>query len=243
MAAESMRPYFRPSLSAAGAAKSAPKKVPADKMETIRESSEGVIPSLPGLLNCWTQKGIAKMPLIVPVSFSCDGELHYSKVKLAKCTHITEEHAAKRDKETDADGRPGFSSSLGWTVEQRHCDSGEIAAQEQCHTRESTRIRMKSCSAEEREKQQCSEESAYRAHGIPTRSNKRLLISCLCTFKCSVPRTPESRGTPWVPTGPIHCGVWGMNRFGSRSDTQNHSDCDRQVVQRLTRLVQLHLLV
>jgi hypothetical protein len=48
MAADAMRPYFRPSLSAVGAARRAPIKVPADRIETINESSPAESDVCPG---------------------------------------------------------------------------------------------------------------------------------------------------------------------------------------------------
>jgi hypothetical protein len=49
IAAEAMRPYFRPRISAVGAARRAPRKVPAERIETIRESSPAEREVWPGL--------------------------------------------------------------------------------------------------------------------------------------------------------------------------------------------------
>lgn len=68
MPVAAMRPILRPSRSPNGEADRAPKKVPADRMETIRESSDAE--SLPSgeVENCFSQYGMARIPEMVPVS-------------------------------------------------------------------------------------------------------------------------------------------------------------------------------
>lgn len=63
--------HLRPRMSAVGAPKRAPKKVPADRIETTRDSVEEVIPYVPSgrrwpkVLSHW---GITLTPPITPVS-------------------------------------------------------------------------------------------------------------------------------------------------------------------------------
>lgn len=71
---EAIKPMRRPMASATGAAVSAPKKVPAERIETIVADCDAVTSRWPLLftkpvekVSC--QKGIARMPLIVPVSY------------------------------------------------------------------------------------------------------------------------------------------------------------------------------
>lgn len=71
---EQMRLHRRPTKSATGAAPRAPKKVPAERMETIVADCEAVIVNCPSLFlypveNKASQYGMARMPLIVPVSY------------------------------------------------------------------------------------------------------------------------------------------------------------------------------
>jgi hypothetical protein len=71
-----------------GAAKRAPKKVPADRIETIRESSEAESLGFPvastPVAKPWSQYGIAKIPEIVPVSYLRDvrscSNLHWDDI-------------------------------------------------------------------------------------------------------------------------------------------------------------------
>lgn len=72
--AANIKPRRRPIQSAIGAARSAPKKVPADKMDTIRDSSALVTPSSPGLENVCFQYFMPIIPLMVPVSYLCANE-------------------------------------------------------------------------------------------------------------------------------------------------------------------------
>lgn len=70
---EAIKPSRRPIISATGAAVSAPKNVPADRIDTIREDCEVVMFRLPELSlkpveNSRSQKFMARMPPIVPVS-------------------------------------------------------------------------------------------------------------------------------------------------------------------------------
>lgn len=64
-----IRPQRRPSRSPKGAAASAPKKVPAERMETMRESSAEVSSPSASVANSFFQYFIARMPEIVPVSY------------------------------------------------------------------------------------------------------------------------------------------------------------------------------
>lgn len=71
---ELMRLHRRPTKSATGAAPRAPKKVPADKMETIVADWDEVTVNWPWLFlypveNKASQYGMARIPLIVPVSY------------------------------------------------------------------------------------------------------------------------------------------------------------------------------
>jgi hypothetical protein len=64
-----MRPILRPRISAHGAARSAPKNVPADRMDTIRESSLAVsFPSACVAKVCF-QYFMPRIPEMVPVSY------------------------------------------------------------------------------------------------------------------------------------------------------------------------------
>lgn len=63
-----MSPIRRPNISAKGAARSAPKKVPADRIETIKELSLAVR-VLPSEVNSLSQYGMAMMPMLVRVDF------------------------------------------------------------------------------------------------------------------------------------------------------------------------------
>jgi hypothetical protein len=67
--AETMSPIRLPSKSPNGAAVKAPKKVPAERIETIRESWAAVMLRSGSVENCCFQYLMAMMPLIVPVSY------------------------------------------------------------------------------------------------------------------------------------------------------------------------------
>jgi len=71
---EAIRPNRRPKISATGAALRAPKNVPADRIETIVADCEAVMlrlpwPSIKPVEKVRSQNGMARMPLIVPVSY------------------------------------------------------------------------------------------------------------------------------------------------------------------------------
>ena len=64
--AETINPSLRPRRSPNGAAKSAPKNVPADRMETMSESSDAEMVPSELVENERSQNGMARMPEIVP---------------------------------------------------------------------------------------------------------------------------------------------------------------------------------
>jgi hypothetical protein len=69
-----IKPIRRPIASATGAAVRAPKKVPAERIETIVADCDAVTSRWPLLFtkpveNWSCQKGMARIPLIVPVSY------------------------------------------------------------------------------------------------------------------------------------------------------------------------------
>jgi hypothetical protein len=71
---EAIKPIRRPIASATGAAASAPKKVPAERMETIVADWDAVTSRWSLLFtkpveNWSCQKGMARIPPIVPVSY------------------------------------------------------------------------------------------------------------------------------------------------------------------------------
>jgi len=115
---DATKPNRRPIRSAIGAAVRAPKNVPADRMETIVAVWEAVVFKWPVLslypvenLSC--QYGIARMPLIVPVSYlsveSVICILHDAWWII--CLNIPEEHPTKGDEHADQDGGPWFPRS------------------------------------------------------------------------------------------------------------------------------------
>jgi len=72
---EAIRPIRRPNLSPKGEAARAPKKVPADKIETINEVWLSVNSFLPFVANSLWKKSMARIPLMVPVSYLIDCQL------------------------------------------------------------------------------------------------------------------------------------------------------------------------
>jgi hypothetical protein len=108
MPAETIRPKRRPRRSPNGAAVSAPKNVPADKMDTIREFCDAGSIGLPSASltseKFSSQYGMANIPEMVPVSYlqrsQRPGSSSYDRV------YGPVENTAESDEETDDNGWP-----------------------------------------------------------------------------------------------------------------------------------------
>jgi tetrahydromethanopterin S-methyltransferase subunit F len=108
---EAIKPSRRPIASATGAAVSAPKKVPAERIDTIVEDCEAVMLRSPELSlkpveNSRSQYFMARMPPIVPVSYLFGTLISVRSVEGSCTVELPKQNTTKCYEKTNRYSRP-----------------------------------------------------------------------------------------------------------------------------------------
>jgi len=110
-------PSLLPMKSASGAAANAPKNVPADKIDTIRDDSDAERAGFPyssaePVVKTDSQCGIAIMPPIVPVSYLLNCK---QNTLILLRNDIPEEYTTESDKQTNSNGHGRRTRHISWS--------------------------------------------------------------------------------------------------------------------------------